>query len=75
MKSMFINEVKEDIKYPCLKKYNNTDNIGNFVVLFTDNHSGTVVFTEDSSHTIGEYSSNWATHLFVPIQGKIILIN
>jgi len=75
MKSEFNDIEKCDIKYPCLKKYNNTDNTGSFVVLFTDNQSGTVVFTEDSSHTVGEYATNWATQLFIPIKGEIILKN
>jgi len=55
--------------------YNNIDNNGIFVVLFSCKDTGTVVYTENSLRTLGEYNTSWAMGSFKPVYGEIILKN
>ena len=66
-------EMVGELKYPCLKISNLSDNI----VLFTDLQNGTVVFLgnrNNGSYYLGERSS-FDYDVFTPFTGSITLSN
>ena len=77
MKSVIkTNDLKGEIEYPCLMTVDNVDNSsGAIVVLFTNNHFGTVVYSERKGQPIGYSSEDWVISDFTPFNGTIQLTN
>ena len=74
MKSVKItNDFKGEIKYPMLMTAHNSS--GAIVVLFTNKHFGTVVYSERKEQPIGYYSEVWDMSGFFPFDGTIQLTN
>jgi len=63
--------VEQKSEYPCLKVSKNTGNI----VLFIGVKTGIVVSAHNDMWEIGEYSYDFAEHLFTPFTGSITLSN
>lgn len=73
MKSKIVPTKEKDIKYPCLMTTHS--DLGMVVVLFKDECSGTVVYSERKEQPIGDYSEYWVTSIFKPFYGIIHLTN
>ena len=74
MKSVKItNDFKGEIKYPMLMTAHNSS--GAIVVLFTNKHFGTVVYSERKEQPIGYYTAAWDISDFDPFNGTIELSN
>ena len=74
MKSVIkTNDLKGVIKYPCLMTANSYS--GAIVVLFTNKHFGTVVYSERKEQPIGYYTAAWDISDFDPFNGTIELSN
>lgn len=73
MKSILINKEEKEIKYPCLMATHS--DLGMMVVLFDDECSGTVVYSERKVQPIGYYSEYWSTAAFKPFYGTVQLTN
>lgn len=73
MKSKEFKSNKPVQEYPCLKVAE-TGPDTRFVVLFTSEYTGTVVFTTDRSHhELGHHSHSWDPNAFKPYNGEITL--
>lgn len=74
MKSTIVTKNNTYIKFPCLMRYNKGNK--DFVVLFTENKIGTVVYKEPTCEwELGLYSNRWVMEYFEPFVGEIILSN
>jgi hypothetical protein len=70
--------VKQEKKYPYLGIYTDNDYNTNWVVFFTSNDRGVLVWNKDktdSRYVIGFESNCWGEHLFTPFTGSIELSN
>jgi hypothetical protein len=62
MKSKLIEveEKKQEIKFPCLVKYSGHENCYSFVVMFSSEYCGTVVWVKDHyPYKLGYYMERW----------------
>lgn len=73
MKSVIKNGESATINYPCLMTAHSSS--GSKVVLFTNKHSGTVVYSLGKQQPIGYYSEAWEMSGFTPFDGTIELSN
>lgn len=58
-------------EYPCLKIYKDND----FIVLFTDPTTGTVVYSTYYDHKVGDYDNDWISSGFKPFNDILELSN
>tara|TARA_R110001606_G_scaffold365941_1_gene520922 strand:- start:299 stop:517 length:219 start_codon:yes stop_codon:yes gene_type:complete len=63
--------IKKELPFPKLM----TLSSGSKIILFTEEKIGTVVYDEDTFHSIGHYSHSWAMSLFIDFTGEIRLKN
>lgn len=67
---------KSQSDFPCLMEYNNEKENSYFVVLFSKDKTGTVVYKEGNCKwNLGEYSATWAMNCFKLFKGEIKLSN
>ncbi|HUS89930.1 MAG TPA: hypothetical protein VMW91_11330 [Desulfosporosinus sp.] len=60
------------IEYPALMQFDKGDT---FIVLFTEDRKGTVVYSKYLPYPIGRYSETWAMVRFTPFNGEVKLSN
>ena len=73
-------EKAREIKYPCLKIYNDKGGLGEYVVLFTEPKRGVVVYSENECLKVGDDETvndaiYWAEECFTNFKGTIELSN
>lgn len=72
MKSV-VEKEEENIKFPILMEFVNHS--PKFIVLFSQPNCGMVVSSENSTHNLGSYRTDWRMELFNPFKGKVTLFN
>ena len=65
-------EIKKEIKYPCLMQYKDEERT--FIVFFISDSEGVVV-GDCKDYNNGHYCDYWRMSEFIPYEGKVILEN
>lgn len=65
-------EIKKEIKYPCLMQYKYEGN--EFIVFFISDSEGVVV-GDCKDYNNGHYCDYWCMREFIPYEGKVVLEN
>lgn len=74
MKSVIKENKTEQVdRYPKLMRYENWD--GDFVVFFTEQRKGVIVYAKNCIWEIGYESNSWSEAAFTPFSGTIELSN
>lgn len=74
MKSVIKETITEQVSgYPKLMRY--SKNGHDFIVLFTENRTGTVVCDNSNTWGVGYYFKGWKEDYFIPFNGTIELSN
>ena len=74
MKSIINSEIT-NYNYPVLKKYTAQETNKFFIVLFTKEHKGVVVYSEHSNWDVGEIDENFLEDQFEVFNGSVTLSN
>ena len=67
-------EIKKEIKYPCLMKYEGNGYWKPFIVFFIGQSKG-IVIGKSQIFNNGEYRDDWRMGDFIPYEGKVVLEN